>query len=296
MLIVGWFNILGNTLAGCQAGYQELHIGGLYLGLGNLFCATGMVILAQQSETTEKSFWLVLYGVPLLLVGCSVFHFLLRHKELRWKPFKFKFEVFRSLFLGGGGFMIVQTIGPFLQGEGTRLYLAHKSDVFQVALMSVFIQVSTIVMGFVVLFVNPLYGAVADALARGDRQWILSKIKKVRLMGLLVVSVLIIIMFFGGPKTFDIWLGSQMVVSRINCLILACYIGAIILVYINQVFLMAMGFLRLSVLVAVLEIICLVVFLFFVKPQTAGLMIAGMALIKFLSSLPLTIIALKSKV
>ena len=293
VLVIGCGTLVGNTLSGCQAGYQELHIGSLYAGAGNSFAAIGLVVAAYGLVPDLRQFWVVLYGLPLLVLIFNIIHLLYRHQELRWRTGAVDLRLVGSLFKVGGGFMVVQTVLPLIQRDGSRIALAHQGDIVQVAHLSAFLQVSTIVGGLLAMFTTPIYGAIADAAARNDRIWIVTRLYQVRWLGLILGTGTSLTSYFFGPWILKMWLGSGVLFDGLECLYYALYFSVTALVHVNHVFLLAQGYLKNAVMACLPELIVLPVFLIFFCPAVAASTLIGMAIIQGLTSLPLTSLALK---
>ena len=294
VLVIGWGTLVGNTLSGCQAGYQELHIGNLYGGVGNFFAAIGLVVVAYGLVPDLRQFWVVLYGIPLLVLLCNIVHLLYRHQELRWRRGSVDMRLVGTLFKVGGGFMVVQTVLPMLQREGSRVALAHHGDMVQVAHLAAFLQVSTIVGGLLVMFTSPLYAGIADAAARNDRVWIGKRLSQVRGLSVILGALTCGAAYFVGPWVLKMWLGSAMHFESSECLYYGLYFSVTALVHVNHVFLLAQGYLRKAVKACFAEIVVLSLFLIFMGPAVAGDTLLGLAIIQGLTSLPLTSVVLKA--
>jgi len=293
LLNIGIISLVVNTLSGCQAGYQELHVSNLYGGLGNLLAAVGLILIVYFEHAGERWFWSVLYAVPLLVAWLNVGHMLFRHKELRYRVSAFRSNLIFQLLSAGGGFMVVQSVLPLLQREGAKMALARSGNMEGVAHLSVFLQISTIAGGLIAMFVVPLYAALADAFGRGDVNWISCRLRQIRCVFLLIVVAVSLVAYFGGERLLSVWLGSGIVISRAECMMYVLYFFTATFVYINQMFLMAQGSVRMAVAGSFFEIVLLLCLFIFSCPTNAGDLFVAMALIQLVSSLPISTLALK---
>jgi O-antigen/teichoic acid export membrane protein len=293
VLIIGWLTLLLNSLAGCQAGYQELHIGNLYAGLGNLVATIGLVSVGLWSGADERWFWAVLYGLPLIVLLANVVHLMRRHSELKYRSGAIDVKLVSALLTSGAGFMIVQTLLPVLQREGSRLALAHTGNLTEVAHLSVFLQISMITGGFIIIFTQPLYGAISDAKVRGDFDWIRARLGNARVVSLLGCLLVCLVSYCMGPLVLRLWLGEKMSFGSMECLFYALYFSATISVHINQVFLLAANHLRSAVIASLFEMIVLLFSFFVAEPKTAGMVLLLMSIVQVFTSLPVSFLALR---
>jgi len=293
LIVVGTLTLVSNTLAGCQAGYQELHISNIYSGAGNFLAGLGIFAVIVAAMPDERWFWAILYGVPLLLLCINACHVLVRHVELRYEAGSFNFLLIPVLIKAGGGFFVVQSLLPLLQREGAKVVLAHGGDMAEVAKLIVVLQLTTIGGGIVSMFIIPLYGAIADATARKDLQWIKLRLSQIRLIFFCIGIILSLLTFFFGSKLVGLWLGNTIVFSRFECMIYVGYLLTATSTYINQMFLLAQSHLRVGVFASLAEILLLLCFFVYAGQLASVWLVAGMAVIQLLSSLPITIWGLK---
>lgn len=79
----------------------------------------------------------------------------------------------------------------------------------QVALYGVFVSLSVMQLGFVIMLSTPTWPAVAEALARGDGEWAKKASKKLYLYGLGFGLCSLIGMVTVGPWALELWLGEK---------------------------------------------------------------------------------------
>ena len=293
VLIAAFLTLFFNTFAGCQAGYQELHIGNLYSGFGNLLAAIGLIVVGLYGGAGERQFWLVLYGVPLVVLIVNSCHLIRRHPELAYHGSLLRPNLVPTLLTSGAGFMVVQTLVPLCQREGARLTLAHHGTLIEVGHLSVFLQLTIILSGLIIIFTQPLYGAIADAYARGDDLWTRLRLKQMR-MYFAVLFVLICVGAYGaGPSLLRLWLGEAMAVGRTECLFFALYFSVTMYVHVNYVFLLGQRQMRSSVIAALVEVVILVAVFVCVSPKTTGVLLLWVGGVQLFTSLPITSLALR---
>ena len=189
--------------------------------------------------------------------------------------------------------MVVQTMLPLMQREGSRLVLAQRGDLLEVAHLSVFLQVSTIMGGLIGMLTQPLYGAIADAHARGDHKWCETRLTQARRLGVLLAATVCVIGYFIGPQIMRGWLGAGIGISGEECFGFSLYFGVTLLIHVHHVFLLAEGRLRQAVAASALEIACMLGIFVLLPIRGAAHILMLMAGIQASTSLILTTWALR---
>jgi O-antigen/teichoic acid export membrane protein len=288
MLFTGVSMALLNLFEGCQAGYQELHLGKLYHGAGNLFAAIVLVLLARWTSANELLFWLVLYGVPLGAMVVNSIALLRRHPELGYRASSFQIKLIPEILGAGGAFLIIQTVLPMVQREGSRLYLLHHGDLKEVGHFGAFLQIATIFAGALTLLTQPLYAALADATARGDRVWMGQRLRWMHRYGMGLAVLLTVGSQTLGPAAWRLWLGSDFARDASPFLPFACYFSVLALGHVNYVFLIGMGRLRQVSWVTLLEMSALILAIGICDPREVSGVFWVMAGVPLITSLPIS--------
>jgi Na+-driven multidrug efflux pump len=108
----------------------------------------------------------------------------------------------------GGNQLLRLAVGRIGRPVGRRLY-------------GVFISLTIMQLGFVVMLSTPTWPAVAEALARGDLPWARTAAKRLYGYGLAFALCSAAGLVLVGPWVFPIWLGSEF--ADIGRVLLACY-------------------------------------------------------------------------
>ena len=293
LLFTGVATLLLNLFQGCQAGYQELHIGNLYNGAGNLLTAGGILVVAQWPQVGEVQFWSILYGIPLVALSWNAIALVRRHPELSFHPAAFHPRLIPELLRSGGGFLIIQTALPMVHREGSRLYLTQHSNLIEVGHFGSFLQMATILGGCLAIFTTPLYSGIADAHARGDRKWCQDRLRWMRGYGLALALIFALGSHFLGPWAWKVWLGPAFVIERKEFLAFAAYFSVTAILHVHHVFMLAQGYVRQATQIALLEIAILIPAILLAAPASTAEVFWVMTGVQLVASLPLSTLLLR---
>lgn len=132
-----------------------------------------------------------------------------RHRDLipRWRLFRR--SVARTLFGDGLAFATCCLLTGVVEYNLCGWMVGRVSGPGAVALYGVFVSMSVMQLGFVMMLTTPTWPAVAEALARGDRAWARRASKKLYRYGVGFVVCAAAGLVILGPWVFKIWLGSE---------------------------------------------------------------------------------------
>jgi O-antigen/teichoic acid export membrane protein len=129
--------------------------------------------------------------------------------------------VARHLFSDGIAFSTCCVLTGIVEYNFCGWMLGHDGGPAAVALYGVFISLTVIQLGFVVMLSTPTWPAVAEALSRGDRLWARNAAKRLYLFGSGFAVCSAIGLILVGPWVLRLWLGKDF--SEIGRGLLACY-------------------------------------------------------------------------
>ncbi|MGB1130184.1 MAG: lipopolysaccharide biosynthesis protein [Haloferula sp.] len=115
----------------------------------------------------------------------------------------------RHLFTDGAAFATCCLLVGVVEYNFCTWMVGQLHGPSQVALYGIFVTLSVMQLGFVIMLSTPTWPAVAEALARGDLEWARKAGKKLYLYGLAFATCSFIGMVSLGPWALEVWLGEK---------------------------------------------------------------------------------------
>jgi O-antigen/teichoic acid export membrane protein len=253
--VIGSVQLLSSPFLRAQAGYQELHIYNLFGVAGNAVAALGLILVARLAPS-PIAFLVAVYGTAALTQLATAAAFLVRRRHLLRGLLSPAFSLLPPLFLDGIQFAFPQVIVPIILREGPKLMLFRKGLLIETAKYGILIQIMTLASGLVVMFTQPLFPALTDAEARGDRPWIDATYRRAR-KGIGIFCWLFIAgALLAGPEALAVYTGKKFTFDHATLLAFSCCSALIFWNHLGLVFFQAAGrlapFFKLSALELVL--------------------------------------------
>ena len=160
-----------NILERCREGYQEIHIGNAF-GAAQNVVAAGLLFFGVHHWPTVTFLLLTIYGVQAVAMTANAAHLVWRRPWLlpRWS--KMESALGKQMIAEGLALFVAGSVAPILQREGSKWMLGQIEGPAAVGRYSILIQLGFFLYGFVFMVSRPLWPAVADAVARGDLDWV----------------------------------------------------------------------------------------------------------------------------
>ncbi|MES2441091.1 MAG: lipopolysaccharide biosynthesis protein [Verrucomicrobiota bacterium] len=127
----------------------------------------------------------------------------------------------RHLFSDGIAFSTCCLVTGAIEYNFCAWMVGHADGPAAVALYGIFITLTVMQLGFVVMLSTPTWPAVAEALARDDRAWARNAARRLYLLGSGFAICSAIGLFLVGPWVLPLWLGKDF--SGISRALLGCY-------------------------------------------------------------------------
>lgn len=133
----------------------------------------------------------------------------------------FRLATARHLFSDGIAFSTCCLVTGIVEYNFCGWLVGRDGGPAAIALYGVFITLTVMQLGFVVMLSTPTWPAVAEALARDDRAWAVQAAKRLYLYGtgFAICSALGLLLL--GPFLLPLWLGGEF--SNISRVLLGCY-------------------------------------------------------------------------
>ncbi len=203
-----------------REGHLEVAANNVYGAAGNVLAA----VLVAAGVWLMPEVWFLVVAVHGAMVVTKVWN-----TAALWKKHplmvpslrRFRPGVAGSLFSDGIAFSTCCMVAAIVEYNLCGWMIGKTGGPSEVALYGVLITVTVMQMGFVVMLSTPTWPAVAEALARDDRDWARKSAGKLYWygMGFALCSAAGLVVL--GPFLFPIWLGGEF--SGIGRGLLACY-------------------------------------------------------------------------
>ncbi len=254
--------VLDNTVK-VREGFLETNISNTYGAVGNLLAAT--TIAVGIFHLPHAWFMIVaIFGCSILVRAANTVHLVWRRPHLlpHWRHFDRRTA--GNLVVDGMVFSTAHALPYLVEVNFSALVLGRIAGPGEVALFLVFVTISTMFGGLVLMIAAPTWPAVVDAWTKGDRPWVFRAAR--RLYGLtgLFSGGLALTMVLIGPWLIPLWYGDEFRVDRLTCALfsLSCVLRA--WRYANHALVVGIGRLRASAAFTIAEVLL-----------SAGLVIAG---------------------
>lgn len=203
-----------------REGLLETSANNLWGALGNVIAA---VAVGAGVYFVPQVWFLVLavHGSLVLAKLCNTVSLWRAHPEVRPAWAAFRPALAKSLFGDGLAFSAATLVTGVVEYSLGGWLVGRVGGPSASALYSVFIQLTVMQLGFVMMLSTPTWPAVAEALARGDVPWARRAARKLYLFGgafaLCAFGGLVLL----GPWGFEVWLGKEFAGTPRT--LLACY-------------------------------------------------------------------------
>ena len=215
-LLLFIFNLTDRT----REGLLEASANNLWGAAGNVLAAAAVGIGVWF---VPQVWFLVLavHGSLVIAKLCNTIALWRAHPEVRPRWMRFRMPVAKHLFTDGLVFSAATLITGVVEYNLCGWLAGRHGGPEATALYGVFISVTVMQLGFVMMLSTPTWPAVAEALARGDVPWARKAAKKLYLFG----SGFAVCAFGGlvllGPLVFSLWLGKDF--ANTPRIMFACY-------------------------------------------------------------------------
>jgi O-antigen/teichoic acid export membrane protein len=206
---------------------ERIREGHLEVASNNLWGAAGNVMAALFVGIGVwwiPQVWFLVIAVHGAMVLAKLFNTVtLWRKHPLMKPSSryFRPAVARHLFSDGLAFSTCCLVTGIVEYNLCGWMVGRAGGPADVALYSVFISLTIMQLGFVVMLSTPTWPAVAEALARGDYPWARKAAGRLYLFGAAFALCSALGLIAIGPWVLKLWLGKQF--ANIGRPLLACY-------------------------------------------------------------------------
>lgn len=206
---------------------ERVREGYLEVASNNLWGATGNVVAALAVAVgiwfVPQVWFLVVavHGSIIFSKICNTLTLWKKHPIVRPSLKSFQIPTAKKLFTDGIAFSTSMLITGVVEYNFCGWLVGRDGGPAATALYGIFISLTVMQLGFVVMLSTPTWPAVSEALARKDLAWAQNAAKRLYLFGsgFAICSALGLVAL--GPFVLPLWLGKEF--SSISPLLLGCY-------------------------------------------------------------------------
>ena len=233
-----------SAIDSARQAYQETHISHLFGTLSNAILCVGLLLVAWLVPTLPA---LVAVTALSPIAGrlLNAVHLIVRRPylaALRQGPDSW--PLVRRLAGDGVSYMGAAAIANVLLYQWPVYYMARVQPPLESSTFAVCLQLMLLVLSFGVSLAQPLWPAVADAVARGDRRWITKTVWRARVTALAYGGGVMLAFGFMMTTLLRIWLNRPIQVSPEVCWLVGAYVLLATWEYVHWTFLLGSGAMR----------------------------------------------------
>ena len=172
--------ILGHTER-AREGYLQVHINNLFGTAGNILGAISVAVGIHFFQSIEFLI-LAVFGSRALARLANTIHLFWQRPELLPNFKHLNKRLGREILSDGFAFTVSQSLTTIIEFMGCTMLIAHFLGPVVVGYFGIFIQISTLMMGVIIMFTTPTWPAVVDAFTRRDSAWVWKATKRLWLL------------------------------------------------------------------------------------------------------------------
>lgn len=198
--------LLLNLTDRLREGCLETHANNIWGAVGNLLAAAA-VGLGVWKFPHVWFLVLAIYGAQILAKAANTLALWKRHPDLRPRPKEWHGPTARHLFRDGLAFSVYSLLTGLVEFNLAGWLCGRVGGPNLASLYGVFVNVSVLQLGFVMMVSTPTWPAVAEAMARGDLPWARAAARRLALFALAFGLAAFAGWTLLGPWIFPFWLG-----------------------------------------------------------------------------------------
>jgi O-antigen/teichoic acid export membrane protein len=203
-----------------REGHLEVASNNTWGAIGNVVAATAVGIGVWW---VPEVWFLVVAVHGSMIVGKlgNTFSLWRKHPDMRPSPKHASLACAKHLFSDGIAFSTCCLVTGIVEYNLCGLLVGRVEGPAAIAIYGVFISLTIMQLGFVVMLSTPTWPAVSEALARGDRPWARRAAKRLYLLGSAFAICSVAGLIALGPWLLPLWLSKN--ITPIGRPLLACY-------------------------------------------------------------------------
>lgn len=235
-----------------REGFLQVHINNLFGAAGNIVGALTIAIGIHFFQTIEFLI-LAIFGTRALARLANTIYLFWQRPDLFPKLAYFERPLAREMLSDGFAFTVSQSLSSVIELNGCALLVARFGGPAAVGHFQILMQLSTLMLGMIIMFTTPTWPAMVDAFTRRDFDWVKRVTKRLWLLvGGYCGAVLIGLPLF-GTFILPLIFGSEFQMTWQILLAFAVYFAASSWGHTNNALLIGVGLVKRAALFSFLE-------------------------------------------
>ncbi|MGJ8725824.1 MAG: lipopolysaccharide biosynthesis protein [Roseibacillus sp.] len=164
-----------------REGFLQVHINNLFGAAGNILGAITIAIGIHFFQTIEFLI-LAIFGTRALVRIANTIYLFIQRPDLFPKISLFEKPLAREMLSDGFAFTVSQSLTGIIEINGCGLLVARFGGPIAVGHFQILMQLSTLMLGIIIMFTTPTWPAVVDAFTRRDFDWVKRVTKRLWLL------------------------------------------------------------------------------------------------------------------
>ena len=209
-----------NVTERIREGHLEIAANNFWGAAGNVMAA---LLVGVGIHFVPQVWFLVIavHGAATLSKLCNTAALWKKHPLMLPSLRHVRFGVAKGLVSDGLAFSVCCVVAVLIEFNLCGLLVGRSNGPYGVALYGVFINLTVMQLGFVIMLSAPTWPAVSEALARGDVPWAKKAAKRLYVYGVCFACCSAAGLFALGPILLPLWLGKDF--TNLGRPLLACY-------------------------------------------------------------------------
>lgn len=241
-----------------RAGFLQVHINNAFGAVGNVISAATIVIGLRFFPTIEFLI-LAVFGVRSLTCLANTIHFYCQRPDLLPNLKFFDKPLSKEIFSDGIAFTVSYSLTTIIELNVCGLLVARIAGFVEVGRFQILMQLSTLMLGLIMMFTTPTMPAIVDALARRDLDWIKTTLKRLWLLVFVIGAGAIGGLTLLGPTILPLLYGESFAPSLLLLAAFATYFAISAWGHVNNMVLIGLGLVKKAAVISLIETLLLLI-------------------------------------
>lgn len=226
-----------SVVEAAQLGHQEQYFANVFQA-GGLAIVLVILLVAGPAFSTVTAFVTATALPPLLTKLANAMLYLVRRRYLLTRRFSIREAA--AVLSTSVGFAAV-SLGATASQQLGFLWLAFTAGPAATVPLGVMFRLNSAASGLVALVTQPLWPAVADAVARRDTLWALRAYRRVSRLTVLYAAAYAVGLMALGTTLIQLWTGTYVEIPRLMMFLFGLYFVAGVWAHVNAITLVGLG-------------------------------------------------------